>query len=164
MHNIILTGMPGAGKSTIGPEIAKALGMDYIDTDQIIRDAEGRELKEIVSSLGREEFMRIQDRTIVSLQLENHVIATGGSVACSDIAMDHLRKCGIAIYLEYELAEIKSRLDPDRKLARENGQDLGSLYIERTPFYEKNSDFIVRCSGKDTGEILKEILGLIPGD
>lgn len=157
--NIILTGMPGAGKSTIGPALAAGLGMEYIDTDQIIRAAEGMELKDIVSTFGRSGFMEIQDRRILELRLDNHVIATGGSVACSDTAMEHLRNGGTAIYLKYDIQDIQGRFDPDRKLARNDGQDLAALFAERSPFYEKNADHILWCSGKSVEDIVKEIMG-----
>jgi shikimate kinase len=161
MKNIILTGMPGAGKSTIGPALASELGMGFADTDELIREARGMELGEMVASLGRQEFMRIQDDVILSTELENHVIATGGSVACSDAAMEHLRRNGIAVYLKYSAEAIESRFDQGRKLARKDGQDLAALLAERAPYYEKNSDFTVDCTGKSINDILHLIKDII---
>jgi len=158
MGNIILTGMPGAGKSTVGSALAAELGMGFIDTDQILTETEGKSPKEIVEKLGTEEFMKIQDRVVLSIQADNHVIATGGSVACSDTAMKHLMKNSIALYLKYDLSDLENRLAAGRKLARKDGQDLASLFAERSYHYEKNSDIIIDCSGKEINEIVQLIV------
>lgn len=156
--NIILIGMPGAGKSTIGPALASICGKDFIDTDQIIKEKEGRELKDIVNTSGYEEFLRIQEEIILALKVGNNVIATGGSVVLSDLSMQHFKQNGRIVYLKMEFDHIQNRLSPDRRLARSGEKSLFDVYAERTPLYEKYADYTADCTGKSVEDITKDIL------
>lgn len=157
--NIVLVGMPGAGKSTIGPELAKRTGRAYIDTDVVIKDKTGSELKDIVGNYGYEVFLKIQEETILSISPENSVIATGGSVVCSKPAMEYLKKNGVVVFLRLDYEIIESRLAPERKLARSSGKSLYDLYTERSPLYEKYAEISVDCNERSVEEIVDDILG-----
>lgn len=157
-RNIVLIGMPGAGKSTIGPLLSEQLGMEFTDIDDIIRSNRGEELRDIVKDHGFEYFLEIQERIIVSLRLSGHVLATGGSVVKSPISMSSLKENGIAIYLEIDFDTFEQRLAPGRRLARNGGQSLMEVYDERTPLYLEYADIVVRCSGRTVASIIDEIL------
>ena len=156
--NIILTGMPGAGKSTIGPALAERLGMEFFDTDTLLKENTGRELRDIVAEDGYEVFLRLQEELITAMKPDGVVIATGGSVVCSEAAMLYLKNDGKIIYLKQSLKNIEKRLSPERRLARSKDRSLDQVYGERCPLYEKYADIIVNCSGKKVDTIVKEIL------
>lgn len=158
-RSIILTGMPGAGKSTVGPLLARKLGLPFEDTDAIIKQKDGRELKAIVSEDGFEMFLDIQQRVILSQDLKECIVATGGSVIKSDVLMQYLKSIGTVIYLKYDFQVLEQRLAPDRRLARAGGQTFRQVFEEREPLYIKYADSIIDCTGKAPDEIVKEISG-----
>lgn len=159
--NIVLIGMPGAGKSTIGPLLAKKLDMDYTDLDDVIKEGQGKELRDIVLEQGFESFLRIQEQAVSSLRLENHVLATGGSVVMSPATMAHLKENGRIVYLQLDYETIEKRLAPGRRLARSSGQSLREVFGERTPLYSHYADVTVDCAGRDAEDITGEILAVI---
>ena len=140
--NIILIGMPGAGKSTIGVILAKALGMDFLDSDLAICRETGKTLQEILDQEGLEAFLRIEERVVCGLSPRRTVIATGGSVPMSQKAMEHLKAQGTVVYLQVELPELTRRLSniTTRGIAFGPGEDLTSLYHKRTPVYRRWAD------------------------
>lgn len=154
--SIILIGMPGAGKSTIGPLLAEKLGLPFKDTDAIIKQSVGRALRDIVAEDGFEVFLRIQQKVIMSQDMRDCVIATGGSVVKSTALMQHFRNIGRIFYLRLDIHTLEQRLAPDRKLARANGQTFRQLFEEREPLYIKYADRIVDCTGKTPEEIVAE--------
>jgi shikimate kinase len=158
--NIILIGMSGAGKSTIGVLLAKALGMDYVDTDIVIQQHEGRLLQDIIDNHGIDEFMKIEERIISDLNLQNCIIATGGSVIYSEKAMNILKQGGPIIYLHVPYQEIKKRLIniTTRGIVIKQGKSLKDVYTERVPLYIKYSDKIIDCSNKDIEHCVNEII------
>ena len=156
---LILIGMPGAGKSTVGPLLAGKLGLPFIDTDDIVKQKDGRELKTIVAEDGFESFLEIQQKVIMSHELKNCILATGGSVIKSDVLMKYLRNIGKVIYLKHDFTALEKRLAPDRKLARSGGQTFRQVFDEREPLYRKYADSIIDCSGKTPAEIVDEITG-----
>jgi shikimate kinase len=158
--NIILIGMPGAGKSTVGALLSNRLGMPFIDTDQLIRRQEGCQLQKIIDERGLEEFLRIEEEKILSLNLKNHVIATGGSVVYSRPAMKHLRSCGTFIFLNTKLYQLERRLRnaSTRGIAMKEGQSLRDLYFERYPLYKKYADIEIDCSQKHIEAIVTEVI------
>lgn len=144
-ENIILIGMPGAGKSTVGVILAKTLGMDFLDTDLVICRNTGRTLQDILDGDGLEAFLQIEEDTVLGLAPRRTVIATGGSVPLRDGAMEHLKKQGKVLYLQVELEELRRRLSniKTRGIAFGPGQTLDSLYAYRVPIYEKWADMTV---------------------
>lgn len=162
--NVILIGMPGAGKSTIGVLLAKALMMPFVDTDLVIQQKENRYLQDIINQEGLEKFLSIEEACILNLKIKKHLIATGGSVVYSAASVKHLKdKDGAVVYLELKLEEIEKRLKniSSRGIALRPGESLTELYNERVPLYEKYADIIAECSGKDIEEIVSEIKQMI---
>lgn len=143
--NIILIGMPAAGKSTIGVILAKTLHKDFIDTDLIIQHAAHAPLQSILDEKGLDEFKKIEESHILKLTPQNTVIATGGSVPYSPAAMAHLKQNGIVIYLDLPLEIIESRLTniATRGVVMHRSQTLAGLYKQRKPLYEKYADFTI---------------------
>ncbi len=161
--NIILTGMPGCGKSTVGVVLAKNLGYRFLDSDICIQEQENRLLHEIITEDGLEGFLAIENRVNASLDVQKHVIATGGSAIYGAEAMAHLGEIGTIVYLKLPYEDIKERLGDlvKRGVALKNGQTLYELYEERIPLYEKYADITVDCHEKAIREIVAEIAGRI---
>ena len=159
MKDIILIGMPGVGKSTIGVVLAKKLGFSFLDSDLLIQEREGRLLHEIIQQDGLEEFNRIEEEVNASIQQQNAVIATGGSAVYGQRAMEHLKKIGTIVYLKLPYEELVNRLGDleERGVAMKKNQTLNQLMEERTPLYEKYSDVIIDCHEKQIREIVEEI-------
>jgi shikimate kinase len=156
-RNIVLIGMPSSGKSTVGPLLAKDLNMGFLDTDFVIKATQKKSLKDIINDYGLEEFLEIQESTVLELNIQNYVIATGGSIVYNTAAMKHLKDSGKIIFLHLPLTEIIKRLKPGRRFARNSEQSLFDIYSERLPLYKKYADIIISCSGKDVKEIVGEI-------
>lgn len=156
--NIVLIGMPGSGKSTIGARLADVLGMSFVDTDSVIRQAEKKDLKDIVNEMGLNSFLKIQEDNILKLKVKDSVIATGGSVIYSNNLMTYLRKDGVVIYLKVDISELMERIGPDRRFARNREQSFVDLYNERLPLYDKYSDITIDCSNKDISKVIDEIV------
>lgn len=158
--NIVLIGMSGAGKSTLGVLLAKALGMDYVDTDIVIQQHEGRLLQEIINQDGIEKFMEVEEKIVSDLQLHNSIIATGGSVIYSERAMNALKQGGQIIYLHVPYEEINRRLlnIATRGLVIKKGNSLKDVYEERVPLYMKYSDKIFEGTNKDIEHCVSEII------
>lgn len=155
---IILIGMPGAGKSTVGPLLAERLGLSYIDTDERITSSDGRTPREIVEQEGVGRFLEIQKDVILSIRPEGCVISTGGGVIKSSDLMRYFKETGRLIYLKQDPAVLGRRLDPGRKLARADGQTFVQLFEERDPLYSKYADYIIDCAGKAPEKIVQEIV------
>lgn len=157
--NLVLIGMPGAGKSTVGVVLAKRLGYRFIDSDLVIQEQQGRLLHELIEEYGIEGFWQIESDANAGLEVHNSVIATGGSVVYEPEAMKHLRGIGTIVYLQLPYEEIADRLgDLDaRGVTLRPGQDLTALYRERVPLYEQYADITVDCSGKMLRSIVHEI-------
>lgn len=160
MKNIVLIGMPGAGKSTIGVVLAKALRKKFIDTDLLIQEETERPLQEILDTDGTATFRKIEETIILSHRFHNSVIATGGSVVLSRKAMEHLKNNAIIVYLNVSLTEIERRLVniTTRGIVLEKGQTLQDVYDQRVPLYEKYADIAIDCSGHDFEQVVAKIL------
>ncbi len=160
--NIVLIGMPGAGKSTVGVLVAKALGMSFLDTDLLIQEREGRLLQDIIDRDGVDKFLKIEEQVILDIESINCVIATGGSVIYSNISIKHLKKNGKLLYLKLGYDEIKQRINnmSSRGIAIGKGQKLIDLFTERVALYEKNADIIVNCSGTTIEDVVSMIINL----
>ena len=159
MKNIVLIGMPGAGKSTVGVVLAKRLGMSFMDSDLVIQEQEGRTLHEIIEQQGTEGFLVIEDKVNAAINPKNTVIATGGSVVYGSNAMEHLSEIGTVCYLKLSYESIRDRLGDlaQRGVVLKDGQTLMDLYNERTPLYEKYAKLVIDCENKNIREVVGEI-------
>lgn len=162
-NNIVLIGMPGCGKSSLGVVLAKALGYRFIDSDLLIQEKEGRLLSEIIEQDGLGAFKQIEDKVNASIDTSRTVIATGGSVVYGENAMSHLKKIAVVIYLKLPLDEIETRVgDPSQRgVAFEPGQTLSDLYDERVPLYEKYADITVDIENQDIRQSVAEVIRII---
>ena len=163
MKTIILIGLPGAGKSTIGVILAKTLGMNFIDTDIVMQERTGRLLQELIDDEGVDAFLAIEEDTALSLDADNTVIATGGSVVLSDRAMKHLKSKSNIIYLIISFEEMVRRLEniTTRGIVLFPGQSLSDMYDQRIPLYEKYADIRIDCSDGDFERILEAVVSEI---
>ncbi|MBQ8297017.1 MAG: shikimate kinase [Ruminococcus sp.] len=159
-NNIVLIGMPGVGKSTVGVILAKILGYKFIDTDIVIQNAENKLLKEIIHQEGVDGFINAENRSVSRLNAENSVIATGGSVVYGEAAMKHLSENGIIIYLKLDYNRLRRRLGniKNRGVVIRPGQTLSELYNERVPLYEKYADIIIDENGCNIEKTVNNIL------
>ena len=157
--NIVLIGMPGAGKSTVGVVLAKRLGYRFLDSDLVIQEQTKKLLHELITEHGVDGFLRIEEEINASLNCENAVIATGGSVIYGEKAMEHLREIGCVVYLKLSYEEIEERLGDltARVVALKDGQTLRDLYNERCPLYEKYAHVVQECDGKLVRQIVEEL-------
>ncbi len=161
MKNIILIGMPGCGKSTLGVLLAKTLGYEFIDTDLIIQKNTGRLLHKIVEEDGKEAFLDIERDAILTLsQKEGTVIATGGSAVLREEAMKHLLQNGVAVYLSLPYLSMSKRIRniKTRGIAFGEGESLRDIYNQRLPYYEKYADITLRC---DLASVEKNVTKLV---
>ena len=159
-NNIVLIGMPGVGKSTIGVILAKIIGYHFMDSDLVIQEREGKLLHEIISEEGIEGFVKIENEVNASLQAERTIIATGGSAVYGREAMEHLKENGTIVYLKADYETIKKRLGnlTKRGVELKEGQTLKELYEERCALYEKYADVTVDEKGLGTEETIGAVL------
>ena len=145
--NVILIGMPGCGKSTVGVVLAKRLGFRFADTDLIIQEKSGQLLQEIIDDCGSQALLELEQEVLTDWVGDNTVVATGGSAVYSDKGMAHLRENGIAVYIKLGLEQVKGRLDnlATRGVAGAESRSIKELYDERTPLYERYADTVVEA-------------------
>ena len=161
MNNIILIGMPGAGKSTVGVVLAKNMGYKFIDSDIVIQEKYGILLHQIIEKYGTNGFNDIENKVNSELTADNSIIATGGSVVYGKEAMEHLKSIGTVVYLKLPYTSIKRRLGDlnKRGVSLEKGETLKTLYEKRIPLYEKYADITIDCNKKSIRSIVHEISG-----
>ena len=161
-QNIVLIGMPGVGKSTIGVLLAKRLNYAFLDTDIYIQTREGKSLQQIIQASGAAGFCDIEERYILSVNVSAHVIAPGGSVVYRQKAMDHLRSDGIIIHLDLALKQLKKRLDDidARGVVIAPDQILEDLFAERHPLYLKYADVTVVTDGLTPDQVVNKIINI----
>lgn len=159
MNNIVLIGMPGAGKSTIGVVLAKRMGYRFVDSDLVIQETYGKLLHELIEEKGVEGFWKIENDVNAALETDRSVIATGGSAVYGKSAMEHFRSIATVVYLQLPYEEIEERLGDlnERGVTLKPGQDLVALYEERVPLYEKYAHVTISCEGKMLKDIVVEI-------
>ena len=160
MENIVLIGMPGVGKSTVGVILAKELGYQFIDADLLIQKQEKRLLREIIAQEGVDGFIQIENQVNASIETDRTVIATGGSVVYGREAMEHLKKISTVVYLKLSSQALKKRLGnlKNRGVVLREGQTLRDLYEERVVLYEKYADIVIDEENKGIEETLQYIL------
>jgi shikimate kinase len=160
MKNIVIIGMPGAGKSTMGVILAKTLGSNFTDTDIVIQENSGRLLQEIIDTEGTDAFLKTEEKTLLSLHCHHAVIATGGSVVFSEKAMEHLKKDGVVLYLKISFEEMVRRLNniTTRGIVLVAGQSLRDMYNQRVPLYEKYADITIDCSDGDFEKCIGNVI------
>ncbi len=163
--NLVLIGMPGAGKSTIGVILAKRMALGFVDTDLLIQRAQGRSLQEIVDSEGYLVLRRIEEEVLQGLDLQGCIIATGGSAVYSERAMAHLKAHGLVAFLHVELPELEARVHNfrTRGLAKRPDQDLEDLFRERLLLYAKYADITITCAGLSQEEVCARVMEDIEG-
>jgi shikimate kinase len=158
--NLVLIGMAGAGKSTVGPLLARMLSFDFVDVDDLIEVDQQQSLQELVDRHGPAWFRLLEERILLGLELQHHVIATGGSAVYGEAGMRHLQRSGLLVYLDVPLAVLAARVGDmeSRGLAREKGQSFAQLFAEREPLYRRYADVRIGCAGKSVAEICAAII------
>ena len=152
MKNIILIGMAGAGKSTLGVLLAKAQGMDFLDSDILIQKNDGMDA-----------FLKIEEDVLCGIDVENTVIATGGSAVYSKIAMEHLKERGIVVYLDVPFPELQKRLTniKTRGIAIRPGYTLQDVFNERLALYKKYAHITVDCVNMTVEQNVEKIIAAL---
>jgi shikimate kinase len=163
LSNIVLIGMPGSGKSTVGVLLARLTARGFVDTDVLIRTATGRTLQDIIDTDGHLALRKIEEGVLVSLDCHDHVIATGGSAVYSQAAMEHLQSDGLIVFLDADLATVEARIGDSatRGLAKRRDQTLADLFEERLPLYAKYADVTVSCGGLTDVEVCGRIVSAL---
>ena len=161
--NIVLIGMPGSGKSTIGVLLAKAINYQFIDGDLLIQRQEKKTLVDIINEKGIDAFLAIENQVLREINTEASVIATGGSAIFSEEAMKHLGEQGLIVYLDVSCEEIIRRVNniSTRGIAMKPGKTLADLYEERKPYYEKYAQLTIPCDGKTMEQCVQAIAELL---
>jgi shikimate kinase len=163
MKNIVLIGMPGSGKSTVGVVLAKMMGFHFLDSDLVIQEKEGRLLSEIIEQEGRDGFIQVEDRINSGICCDRTVIATGGSAVYGAGAMEHFKEIGTVVYLKISYEELENRLGDlkDRGVALRERQTLKDLYEERILLSERYADVTIDQNGKRIETTAREIRDIL---
>ncbi|WP_166268936.1 shikimate kinase [Marinobacter caseinilyticus] len=158
--NLVLIGMPGSGKSTVGVLLAKHAAMGFVDTDLLIQASEGRSLQDIVDRDGHDALRRIEERVLLSAHYENHVIATGGSAVYSAAAMAHLKHHGRVVFLDVSLATVEQRIGDFslRGISKRADQSIAELFRERYALYQTYADVVVPGDDLTHDQVCADIL------
>jgi shikimate kinase len=158
-RNVVLIGMPGCGKSTVGVLLAKRLSRSFIDTDVEIQTAEGCSLEALVETRGTDEFRETEERYVFSLSGRGRVIAAGGSIVYSERAMKRLARDAVVVFLDTELRMLERRRGDDgsNALVRRPGQSIADLFVERVPLYRRYADVTIDCRDRDQEAIAERI-------
>lgn len=159
MKNIILVGMPGSGKSTLGILLAKKIHYGYIDSDSVIVAREGKLLPELIAELGNEGFLELEAQVNSSITAKRCVISTGGSAIYRGDAIEKMKQNGVVVYLKIPYEEVERRLGDLKKrgVVLKQGFALKDLYNERSPLYEQHADYIVELNEDSIEENAEKI-------
>jgi len=159
-ESMVLIGMAGVGKSTIGVLLSEALGFDFIDLDDYILEKEGRTVQEIIDDEGEEALLQLEKRRMYEIDLTRKVVAPGGSIIYHSDLMEYLRQCSTLVYLDDSFENIEDRLTSvlDRGIVGLRNKSLRQLYDERRPLYSRYADITLNCQGKSQDQLAREIL------
>lgn len=165
-RNLVFIGMPGSGKSTVGVLVAKRLGLGFVDTDLLIQQEAGRTLQEIVDQDGYQALRKIEEQVLLNLDVQGHVISTGGSAVYSDAAMKHLKADGTVVFLDIPLDVVIERIGDYslRGISRRPDQSLAELFDERFALYTRYADVTVKGAGLTHDEVCEAVLSAISGE
>lgn len=161
--NIVLIGMPGAGKSSIGVVLAKVMGYDFVDLDLVISKREKTTLQKIIDERGLDEFLKCEEYAATKLKCKKTIVATGGSVVLSKKGMDNLKKLGTVVFFDVSLDDLKSRIRnfETRGIACKKGDTLDDVYNDRIDLYKNYADFTVDCSKKEINDVIDSLKKLL---
>lgn len=166
LSNVVLIGMPGSGKSTVGVLLAKRLGLGFIDTDLLIQEEAGRTLQDIVDGDGYQALRRIEEQVLLRLDVRRQVISTGGSAVYSEPAMTHLKSGGLVVFLDIPLDVVVARIGDysARGISRRPDQSLEQLFSERFGLYSRSADVAIGCVGKNQEQVCDDVLAAMAQD
>jgi shikimate kinase len=161
--NVVLIGMPGAGKSTVGVVLAKRLGLGFVDTDLLLQERAGRRLQQIIEAQGLAAFRRLEEEVLLDLAVERTVVATGGSAVYGEAAMAALRATGTIVFLEVPLVDLEQRLVDmaSRGVVIDPGESLAGLHARRLPLYRRWADLTVDGAGRNMEQLAAAIAALL---
>lgn len=165
MKNVVLIGMPASGKSTVGVLLAKRLNLNFLDTDLVIQQCEGRPLSKILDRRDPSSFRALEEKHILRVHVTGHVIATGGSAVYGEEAMHHLHRGGIIIYLFTPLPLLEMRISDlvSRAVVMHPEQTLQDLFEERDPLYRRFADLTIDCLGLNHEAVAAAVInGILP--
>lgn len=160
IESIVLVGMAGAGKSTIGTLLSKALGFDFIDLDNYILEKGGKTIQEIIDDEGEEALLRLEKRRMYEIDLARRVVAPGGSIIYHSDLMKYLKQNSTLVYLDDSFENIEERLTNvlARGIVGLRDKSLRQIYDERSPLYSRYADITINCQGKSQDRLAREIL------
>ncbi len=166
MSNVILIGMPGSGKSTLGVLLAKSIGYSFLDSDLVIQKREGRKLFEIINDIGLDGFLLREEAAVRSIDVTETVIATGGSVVLSEGAMEHLYAMGKVVYLKVSPSDLEKRIKniKTRGIVMSRDETIYDVYNARAPLYEKYADVTVELDNSHIEDSVEKILKYLNTD
>lgn len=158
-NNIVLIGMAGAGKSTIGAALAKSMHLEFVDVDTLIEEDQQSPLQNVLTAHGTAGFRQLEEKVILAMQQQNHVIATGGSAIYSEAGMAHLKDSAVLVLLDVPLPILKQRVGNfnSRGLVKTKDQSFSQLFAERLPLYQKHADYVIPCDGKSVDTLCETI-------
>ena len=159
-ESIVLIGMAGVGKSTIGMSLAKALRFSFIDVDEYILEKDGKTIQGIIDEEGEEALLQLEKRRMYEIDLPRKVLAPGGSIIYHADLMEYLKQNSILVYLDDSFENIEEKLigGLDRGIVGLNSKSLRQIYEEREPLYAKYADITINCQDKSQEQQVKEIL------
>lgn len=164
--NIVLIGMPGSGKSTVGVLLAKVMGKGFVDTDLLIQSENGCTLQEIVNTRGHRALRDEEERVLSALSVSDHVIATGGSAVYSRKAMEHLQSNGVIVFLDVSLESVRTRIGDYslRGISKRPDQSLEDLFNERLALYRQYADLTIDGDNRTQQQVCDAIMASLAGN
>ena len=165
-RNLIFVGMPGSGKSTVGVLVAKRLGLGFIDTDLLIQQEAGCTLQDIVNQKGHLALRQAEEEVLLQLNVEKHVLSTGGSAVYSDAAMKHLKKGGVVVFLDISLDTVVARIGDYslRGISKRPEQSLIELYEERSALYSRYADILIQGDALSQDQVCELLIERLSTD